>query len=245
MRTRGWASVAACALAVAIAGCGGCKKQKPLEFTVTFKDAKGIAPGQSVRRSGVDIGTVQEVKLTETGIVAVRVSIAPGHEQHVYREAEYIIEKRGGVIEPTGEKQIVVNDRTVEQKTPVQPGDVLEGTEGLAGKVKNRLVDWGKWAGKQTGELVEGIKGWASSPEGQRFQESLKQFAEQAKDMTAERWERFKAEDYPKLRKQASELREKLERDGNSKEARELKEAFERFTERVLKGGKPPAEEEK
>jgi phospholipid/cholesterol/gamma-HCH transport system substrate-binding protein len=50
--------------------------KRTTSYTVRFTDAPGLAPGAPVRRSGVKIGEVREVRLDEeTGIVRVRLAI--------------------------------------------------------------------------------------------------------------------------------------------------------------------------
>src|SRR5438552_801324 len=49
-------------------------------YTVRFTDAQGISPGTPVRRSGVRIGEVREVRLDDsTGLVYVTIAIEPDH----------------------------------------------------------------------------------------------------------------------------------------------------------------------
>src|SRR5260370_39014154 len=50
------------------------------DYTVRFPDAPGVAPGTPVRRSGVRIGEVRDVRLDDaTGVVHVVIGIDPGH----------------------------------------------------------------------------------------------------------------------------------------------------------------------
>ena len=238
---RRW-TCAVAALVAVLAGLGCTEEKPPLEFTITYQNAKGLETGQHVVYNGVPIGTVQEVKLTEAGTVAARVLIQEEHEPRVYREAEYIIKKRGGITDLTGERQIVMNDRNVKEKTPVQPGDIIKGTEGWTDQLTHRVSGWGGAAYDWAAGLGEKVKAWASSPEGKEFQDSVREFGAKAKDMTAEQWEHFKTEEYPKLREKAVELKEKLERDGKSEEAKELWDSFTRFGKRLF--SKEPQGEE-
>jgi phospholipid/cholesterol/gamma-HCH transport system substrate-binding protein len=54
--------------------------RRTTDYTIRFTDAPGVAPGTPVRRSGVRIGEVREVRLDdETGVVRVVIGIEPGH----------------------------------------------------------------------------------------------------------------------------------------------------------------------
>lgn len=98
----------------------------PLEFTITFKDAKQLRAGQFVVYNGVRIGEVRSVDLV-AGRVEVQVGVDSKYRDSVYQEALYTIE-RPSFTDITGERQITVSDAG-RSRTPVQRASVIQGNE--------------------------------------------------------------------------------------------------------------------
>jgi phospholipid/cholesterol/gamma-HCH transport system substrate-binding protein len=96
-------------------------------YTITFANAKGVAPGTPVRRSGVKIGEVRKVNLdNETGLVAVDIRVDP----------KYTIRKGD---QPTLVQGLLGGDSSIDflppapdgkapDAGPVPPGAKLEGS---------------------------------------------------------------------------------------------------------------------
>lgn len=212
-----------CGLAVvATPGCTGPKpgKHRPLEFTITCKDAKRLQVGERVVYKGVRIGVVRDITLSDR--VAVVVRIDREHEERVCRESRFSIKCQW----PVGPCRVEMKDSRCGRCTPMQPGDIVEAT-GILADVGENLKLMGEWARDRFESLWEGPESWADSPEGRAFKRSLEDFAEDASRLTAEQWEVFWRERYPVLKRKASALREKLEREGRSEEAREMWDDFE------------------
>ena len=224
---------------------GGCRKAPPpLEFTVTFKNAKSVAPGQFLVYNGVRIGEVREVKLGDTGRVHVRILVDPEHEKRVYREAEFVVEKPAGWMDLSGEKQLTMNDRSAGTKTPMAPGDIVAGTDGMWDRASNKAEDLGHWVKGSSVELLAKAEAWMDSPEGEAFRTQITDFGEAAQNLGRSQWTKFKGEHYPSLREKATALRKKLEEAGRSKEAQRMWEQFEEFS-RQLPGQQQTQAEQK
>jgi ABC-type transporter Mla subunit MlaD len=221
----------------------GCRKAPPpLEFTVTFKNAKSVAPGQFLVYNGVRIGEVREVKLGDTGRVHVRILVDPEHERRVYREAEFVVEKPAGWTDLSGEKQLTMNDRNAGTKTPMGPGDIVVGTDGMWDRASNKAEEIGHWAKKSTSELLAKAEGWMDSPEGQAFQAQLRDFGGVAQDLGKSQWTKLRDEHYPSLKEKATALKRKLEETGRSEEAQRMWQQFEEFSRQLP--GQPQTEVE-
>lgn len=126
-------------VAVAVAGVGifGWKfaeRHGSLEFTLIFDDAKNVHEGQFVMYNGVRIGTVTGVRLGEDNKAAVSVAIDSEHRSKVYSEAIFVIESPT-LINVSGEKQVTMKDVGT-SRTRVQPGAVLEGTNGTIDQLR-------------------------------------------------------------------------------------------------------------
>lgn len=222
---------------VGLCGCGLAPGPEPLEFTITWGDADGLAPGQLLVYNGVRIGEVRSVELGDAGRVEVGVRIDPEHRHRVYREAEYLIEKPGGLTDISGERRITMKDRSSETKTPVDPGDIVEGTGGWVDRIGHWIGARGAWLREAGEELWTTASEWKESPEGQRLLSSLEAFADDAGEWTADQWEEFREDGYPAMEKRVKDLMHHLEEKGRSEEAQELWESFERFVESLPESG--------
>jgi hypothetical protein len=117
-----------------LAGCA-----MPLQFTITFKNARGLQAGNAVVYKGIKIGEVREVAIEQaTGAVRVEVSIDSKYQNSVYREALYMIDRPQGQAESSTERQITITD-SGEIRTPVRPGDLIEGTEPVWDQLRDAI----------------------------------------------------------------------------------------------------------
>ncbi len=219
-----------------LAGCGG-QSESGLQFVVAFDDARGLKAGQTVVLNGVEIGEVKGVGLGQGGRAEVQVRIEPEHRQHVYAEAEYTVAKIGGLLDTSGQYQLAIKDGDSAQRTPVQPGTVIEGTGGWLDRAKAGLGKAGEWASGEAAVLLAKAAEWAKSPEGQEFQEALKEFTSEAAEIASEELQDFRDHEYPQLREKAIALRQKLEEAGRSDEAQELWEDFGRLMDSIKDDG--------
>lgn len=108
----------------------------PLNFTLMFKDAKQLRPGQFVVYRGVRIGAVKSVDLDGPDNVRVRVEIEQEHAKLVYQEAVFKIEKPK-LLDISGEMQVTVSD-SGSTHTPITEGAVLRGQEGFFDELVKR-----------------------------------------------------------------------------------------------------------
>lgn len=109
-----------------------------LNFTLTFKKANGLRPGQFLTYKGVRIGEVTSVDIDATGVVAVGVLVEAKYRAQVCKEATFKIEKLS-MINPTGEHQVTMSVSST-TLTPVENGMIIAGTEGWI----DQAIDRGK-----------------------------------------------------------------------------------------------------
>ena len=117
----------------------------PLGFTLMFKDAKQLRPGQFVVYNGVRIGEVKSVDLEGPEDVRVRVEIEAKHAKVVYQEASFKIEQPK-IIDVSGEMQVTVSD-SGSTHTPITQDAVIRGQEGFFDELLKRgkqLLQQGK-----------------------------------------------------------------------------------------------------
>lgn len=214
-------------------GCGHPKKD--LEFTVTFKDAKGLEPGQFLTYKGIRIGEVKDVALDPSMRIKTNVRVSHEYRTAVYREARFNIEKSGGVTDLSGEKQITMEDQEG-PRTAIQPGDVIEGSEGWWNEV---------WeAAKRLGTKVEEfVKGLSDSPRAQEFLDSLQAYSRDVGRATEEQYRTFKEKRLPALKEKAEGLRDELEHSGKAEQAREFWRRFTDWVKDLDAGHDEPATE--
>jgi ABC-type transporter Mla subunit MlaD len=130
---------------------GGDEEPTELHFIVTFKDAKGLRPGQFLVYKGVRIGEVSAVDLDGAG-VNVNLTVGETYRAQVYKEATFTIEKLT-IINPTGEHQVVMAD-SGKVRTPVEEGTTIVGSEGWLSSVTESLKDAASSAARAAGQMV-------------------------------------------------------------------------------------------
>jgi hypothetical protein len=117
--------------------CNGIEEEPAeLHFIVTFKDAKGLRPGQFLVYKGVRIGEITAIDLDGPN-VKVSLTADENYRLQIYREAKFTIEKLS-LINPTGEHQVVMSD-SGDVRTPVVEATVIAGSDGWLGDVTDSL----------------------------------------------------------------------------------------------------------
>lgn len=118
------------------------KHQSELHFTLVFKDAKQLRPGQFLVYRGTRIGKVQTVDLDPTGTIRVQIQVTSKYRNLVHQEATFVIEKPA-IADISGEHQVTMSD-SGSKRTPIVEGSVLQGSEGwlsdLAEKARETLT---------------------------------------------------------------------------------------------------------
>jgi|GEM_PF-4741094 len=101
----------------------------PVPFTITFKDAKQLRPGQFVVYKGVRVGDVRSVELNSAGTIDVAVVIDAEHRAQICQQATFRIEKPT-IFDLSGEHQVTVSDNGG-TCTPVVRSSIVQGSEGI------------------------------------------------------------------------------------------------------------------
>lgn len=205
------------------------KSNEPLNFTLTYKDASNLGVGQFVVYRGIHIGEVTSIELHNDHLVYVGVKIYPPYKKDVYKEAEFEIEKPGGFLDLSGERQITMTDEG-STRTPIKDGDIVQGYNGFWDNLASKASSFGKaavdWAGNLSQQVVKSIGDFAQSQQGKDFLASLQTFADSAKSLTEQQYEKFKKENLPKLEEQGRKLKDQLEQSGQSDKAKEFWDKF-------------------
>jgi hypothetical protein len=217
---------------LALAGCGWFG----LDFVVTFRDAKGLQPGQAVVYKGIRVGEVRSIDIESSGTVRVGVRVSRQYRESVCREAVFLIENPRGWLDTSGERQITVTDRGG-SRTPIGEGDVIEGSDGLLDQLLGQAKAVGavafEAAQKIGQELSASLQAAASSPEAQQLGAELQRYGAEAARLSREGYEKFRREQLPRLKEEAKRLEKHLEEAGKSEEARKLREDFERWLKAI------------
>jgi hypothetical protein len=216
-------------------GCGG---ETPLMFTLTFKDAQGLQPGQFLVYKGIRIGEVTDVGFDQGGSVKVEIKVNTKYRNAVYQEAEFVIQKSSGVVDVSGERQVTMNDRSG-FRTPLKGGEIIVGSEGGLDHWINKIKDAGT-------DMWDAVKGFSSnvgdlfgksdsSSESQEFLKALSEYAGRAKEMSEDQLEEFSKRTLPDLEKKAEGVRERLEKEGKKEQAQQFWEDFNRWAVNTLR----------
>src|SRR5262245_35998241 len=91
---------------------------------VEFPAAPGVSPDTPVKKSGIRIGKVSKVQFAPDNQVLVTATIDKGIE--LYRDEAVRI--KTGLLGDTELEFVPGAKRTVVQKVPIQPGDLMAGT---------------------------------------------------------------------------------------------------------------------
>jgi sporulation protein YlmC with PRC-barrel domain len=78
--------------------------------------------------NGVRVGEVTDVDLNESRNVVVQVEVYSGHRAKVYRDALFTIDRPGGLIDISGERQIIIMD-TDAGRTPIKQAAIITGND--------------------------------------------------------------------------------------------------------------------
>lgn len=101
--------VALALLAGLLTACSAVRRE--LNFTVVFRDAKNLCPGQFLVLRGVRVGEVSAVDLAEGDQVPVAVRAYKEFRETLCAEPALAIEKPGGAFDISGERQVTVARR--------------------------------------------------------------------------------------------------------------------------------------
>jgi ABC-type transporter Mla subunit MlaD len=207
-----------------------------LDFIVTFRDAKGLQPGQAVVYKGIRIGEVRSVDIEPSGTVRIGVRVSRRYRDSVCREAAFLIENPRGWLDTSVERQITVTDRGG-SRTPIRGGDIIEGSDGPLGQLLEQAKALGaaamETAQKIGQEMSASVQTAASSPEAQQLGAELQRYGTEAARLSREGYEKFRREQLPRLKEEAKRLEKQLEDAGKSQEARKLREEFERWLKAI------------
>ena len=210
-------------IALIVSSCG--KSNDSLTFNISFKNSNNLNKGQFVVYKGIRIGEVTDIALKDDGQVYVTVKIAPEFKEKTYKEAEFIIEKPGGFLDMSGEKQITMTDHEGTH-TSLKEGDVVRGYDGLLDHLIGKAADFGKaaytWAGNMSQYVIQSIGEFAQSPEAKNFVAALKNYGEKAKTLSEEQYDKFKQDELPKLLEDGRKLKEQMEKEGQTEKAQKF-----------------------
>jgi hypothetical protein len=223
-------------LLLALAACS--PKPAPLDFTLTFKDAAGLGPGQNVSYRGIAIGKVRTIALEPNGPVRVEVRIEPRYTNVVYREASFRIEKPGGVTDLSGERQVTVRDQGG-ARTPIRNGEIVAGSDGVLSDWGGKIGELGRKAHRTEDELLAKLRELgsrlAASPQAQRSVEAARRLAEWIASEGAAKAGQLGREARDRIEAQAKALKEQLEQDGRIEDAKRFWTDFTRWLTNTTK----------
>lgn len=110
---------------------------RDLRFTLTFKNAKNLQPGQFVAYQGTTIGQVTSIDRDSSGLTKVDVTISEKYRSQIYEEASFTIENLE-LLNTSEKYQVVMTDRG-NRRTPMQPSAVIAGNEGWLSDTAERF----------------------------------------------------------------------------------------------------------
>jgi hypothetical protein len=124
-------SVAVIAILALIGVMLSTSRARGFEYTVVFKDGKGIRKGDRVRMSGVDIGLVRAVTLDRTGdAIHVQLEIDRDHREKIRTNSTAYI--RDATFPNVSGQKIVEVINSTEPSPPLAARSVVQGKENVA-----------------------------------------------------------------------------------------------------------------
>jgi len=204
-------------LGLLLCGASGCNRS--LDFTVTFKESRGLKVGQKLLYKGVDIGEVTSIDLQPGAGVKVGVKVYPERKEMVYQEARFEVSSAGGLLNASGEKFLEMSDDG-DKKTPIKPGDIIKGSDSMLDGMMDKVASFArktlsvaKKAKQQVGALG---KEFLDSDEGKELLELLDKMEERG----GEEYEKFKKDHLPVIKKRLGEIKKKMEEKGTLDKAK-------------------------
>jgi hypothetical protein len=167
------------------------------------------------------------VGLDAQGRVKATLHVDAAQRAFVYREAAFVID-----TDTSGAPQVSMEDRG-DRRTPVQPGDVIEGNEGVFGEIGKAVRKGGIEALRAMDGLGRKLSGYiqdlGQSPQARELRRSLDDFAERAGQVSGEELEGLRKARSEQIRRQASELADQLASDGKQEQAEQLRKKIDEW----------------
>jgi hypothetical protein len=124
-------SVAVIAILALIGVMLSTSRARGFEYTVVFKDGKGIRKGDRVQMSGVDIGAVRSVTLDRTGdSINLLLEIDRDHREKIRADSTAYI--RDATFPNVSGQKIVEVINSTQPSPPLEPRSVVMGKENIA-----------------------------------------------------------------------------------------------------------------
>jgi ABC-type transporter Mla subunit MlaD len=201
---------------------------------LTFRDASGLRPGQFLVYHGVRAGEVEDVALDPGGRVKIDVRVFPEFRDRVYREAAFSIEKPGGILDISGERQITMIDRPG-PKTPIERGAIISGQDSIFADLIDRTAAAARdaWeAARRAGEKM--AEDFAQTPAGRDLSNAMKDFSEKTAGAASQA-----GASLDEIKRQAELYREQLLREGREAEAERFSRSFGEWYEQARSAVQP------
>jgi hypothetical protein len=212
--------------------------EKPLLFTITFHDARGLQVGDPLVCRGVRIGEVKKLTLDPGGTVRVDVRVSREHSSIVYREAEFVIEKHEGAGR-SGGKQVTMKDRKGGERHPIQANEVVDGANDVLDRLRDLAQEFSTSALKgleaARDRLSEKMDTLRDSPEGKKLLEDIQSYAEQVRRLGKERLQGIRGQQLTEIKERAERLKQQLVSQGAEEKARDFWDSFREWYELATK----------
>lgn len=212
---------------VLLAACSVVRRE--LNFNLVFQDVRNLRPGQFLVLKGVRVGEVTTVDLADGAQVRVGVRVYRQFRETLCEEWAFTIEKPGGALDISGERQVTVS-RRADRCTQIKPGAELKGQDSWLDAAVDaaRAMAAGAWT-KARALADKATTEFAETPAGRDLAKAMREFggSEPLADTAAARLEA--------IRKQAEAQRAELERAGRAPEAMAVWERFEAWYEEAKK----------
>jgi hypothetical protein len=191
-------------------------------FTLVFHDADGLRQGQFLVLKGVRVGEVAATELAN-GQAQVEARVYRKYVNAVCAESGFLIEKPGGFMDSSGDRQITVTPGA-ERCTPIKAGAILQGQDSVLETAATTARDLAVTAWVKAKELADAAATELSkTPLFKDLGAAMRDFGQGAAPPG-------NAEDQLEaIRKRAKALRDELEKTGRSTEARALWDRFEQW----------------
>lgn len=211
------------------------RESRALTYTVVFKDAKGLQPGDRVQMSGVNIGVVKWVELkTQPSQINVRLKIDPQYAQQVRLNSTAVIRD---VSFPNVSGQRVVEVINADEETPGPPLPKDSIVHGVGGpldlqvwKMRGRFQGTGDALSRRLDtlsatakELTEQVRQFAASPEVRDALQSLRAYMREMA-VKGRAGAAYLQEQWPKVREKVAPVLRDLEAVGKKHVAEELQQ---------------------
>lgn len=219
-----------------IVACGSIATSNGVPFNTQFSSTGRLDVGSGVVMNGARVGSVTRIGAPVGDKTPVAFEVDPAHADQVRADsiAALRVNDSGTDIElisPNTSSEVAKPGATLPGASNSIEEAMLLGTGQLNGLIQN--------VQKAMGLAATGLQNFNNSPEFKQFNQNLKQ-AQDAARTAGEQGRLIAQKQLPELEREMNQLQKELEQEGNSGEAKKLRDQLDALANSLIAPAPPP-----